>query len=48
MQWRSLLRLLLVVGVSSAVLWLHQEWTIDSCLDNGGRWNYPLAVCDGA
>ncbi len=47
MKLRFLLGLLLIVGVSCAVLWLRHEWKIDSCLDNGGRWNYSLIVCEG-
>lgn len=48
MKLRFLLGLLLIVGVSCAVLWLRHEWKIDSCLDNGGRWNYSLIVCEEA
>lgn len=48
MKWRVPLGLLLIVGLSCAALWLRQEWKIDSCLDKGGRWNYPQAVCEGA
>ena len=35
--------LLLLLG-----MWLKREFEIDDCLDRGGRWNFEVALCDGA
>lgn len=48
MKLRQLLGLLFIVLLACALMWLRQQWKIDGCLDNGGRWNYPLAACEGA
>ena len=42
-----LLGLLLIAVLAGGLLWLRQGWKIDGCLDNGGRWNYQLAACEG-
>jgi hypothetical protein len=47
MKRRFLSGLLLIVALASAALWLRTEWKIDSCLDQGGRWDYQLAACEG-
>jgi len=40
------LLIVVVAGVISAGLWVRQQLAIDSCLDNGGRWNAKLSVCE--
>ena len=35
---------LTVVGLIS--WWLYRELRIDSCLDQGGRWNYENSKCE--
>jgi hypothetical protein len=37
-----------LIGVVAVVLWGREQLKIDSCLDNGGRWNSIGAVCEGA
>lgn len=29
------------------IVWGRTQLKIDSCLDNGGRWNYEQGVCEG-
>ena len=50
MKRRLLLGLFAIVllALASGGLWLRHEWQIDSSLDNGGRWNHLLAVCERA
>jgi len=36
------LLILLIVGG----IWLRDQLQIDSCLDNGGRWNYEYSGCE--
>ena len=48
MKLRLLLVLSLIILLAYAGHWLRQEWRIDSCLDNGGRWNALQTSCEGA
>ena len=40
------LLVLVIAVVISSVFWVKRELAIDSCLDNGGRWNAKLSVCE--
>jgi hypothetical protein len=35
-----------VLGVILSVVWFQGQIEIDSCLDNGGRWNYEQKNCE--
>lgn len=42
--WSVVLVAALIVGGH----WLWRTLQIDSCLDNGGRWNYQQLACESA
>lgn len=35
-----------IILLTLGSLWVRQQLKIDSCLDNGGRWNYKDDVCE--
>jgi hypothetical protein len=35
-----------LVGCVQLGVWVHLQFKIDSCLDRGGRWDYPRAACE--
>jgi hypothetical protein len=37
---------LLVGFLAIAIYWVRGQLVIDSCLDNGGRWNYKENMCE--
>ena len=41
-----ILAVILALGVILSVAWIRGQIKIDSCLDNGGRWNYEQKVCE--
>lgn len=40
------LGVLMIVLVVALVYWARNYLQIDSCLDQGGRWNYEKSVCE--
>lgn len=45
-RWILILVIIFVLVVFS--VWMRAQLRIDSCLDNGGRWNSIQEVCDMA
>ena len=41
-----IIAVILALGVILSVAWIRGQIKIDSCLDNGGRWNYEQKVCE--
>lgn len=46
MRLRVIALLSIVVLVAAGVWLLIDYFTIDACLDGGGRWNYASGVCE--
>lgn len=45
---RLLLFLLALAAIGTSSWFLLREDRIDRCLDDGGRWDYSSAACEGA
>jgi len=37
---------LIIVFMLAASIWVRNFLAVDSCLDEGGRWNYELGECE--
>ena len=47
-KFKILAAFVLPAMLAATALWMHGEARIDSCLDNGGRWDYQDTRCEGA
>jgi len=43
-----LVLVLILAGLIVTVVWVRNQLGIDSCLDQGGRWDYRRDSCDNA
>lgn len=43
---RKVIAVVVVVLVALIGFWLYGQLKIDSCLDNGGRWNKQQSACE--
>ena len=44
---RAILALAMIVAILM-LLWLRDCFTVDRCLDAGGRWDYEAGLCEEA
>jgi hypothetical protein len=43
---KKLIALAATVVLIAIAIYVRKELRIDSCLDNGGRWNYQTSACE--
>jgi hypothetical protein len=46
MSKRKVVLFLLGITIISGVIFLRYCFTVDKCLDNGGRWNEKMSKCE--